>query len=564
MKKTTLLFLSIIILFTAAHAQHGEYVRKSISSVESVWIKPGAEQGISLNYPFFEFMVENYIEMARFDYNEIPTALLDEFRRKANQLETINENTMAKLLEETVGQEILDILNDPEVMQNRGLALRDESAWQTFAATKARSIGLTVEELEILMNSAYLYLPFISSITLSDTPPATAALARALTGRSDDDNYYVTISGGIVWFAVNVSPQGEVSINELLSVEAYAFGSAEKRSTNTFRFGTESWRLNDRNYALYNATQAWVRNLAVKTQEIPDFQLMSSILEVLPRKRYSLGIGIQEGVYVDDLFELVEESVDEMGETQYERVGFTRITSVGDNREDAYNYSTATQMLGRSQGVGVLAREYPRVGVDLKITMGVSEVFIPANEFTWLGTDITQTFDIDLTYAYNLAPITGTSQSFLTLDLGFGFPMDYEKWNDDVSPFVGSVYLGYNKKFWFGGRHNIGITLGGGTDAFRYSYGSDNSLTLFSLGGRVGAGYEVLLGPVFGLHISGGYKLAGNPFWARWEVGGSSVDFPVGDTELLLGGPYFSAGFNYSLRQLPFNLFGFLDGFRKY
>ncbi len=560
MKTATLCIFLIITMFSSGFAQHGEYVRSSISSVESVWIKPGAEKGISLNYPFFEKMVEHYIEMARFDYNELPESLLSDFRTRANELPAIDESAIADLLEETVAREILAILNDPEVMQNRGLALRDESAWQTFAATKARSIGLTIEELEILMNSAYIYLPFIRSIELTDSPPLT----RRLTG--DSDNHYVNIEGGIVWFSVNVAPDGEVEISELLAVSAEAYGSAEKGKRHTFRFGNERTELSSSDYALYDATQAWVRNLSVKTQEVPEFQLQAGIVEVLRGGRYSLGIGRQEGVYLDDMYELVEVHVNSEGQEEYQRVGFTRITNVGDNTEDHYNYSTATQLLGRSQGVGVIAREYPRVGYDLRIKLGVSQgIEIPATEFHWLLTDITETFDLDISYAYNLAPITGTSQSFLSLDLGFGFPMEYETRPDiDVTAFTGHAYLGYTKKFWFAGRHNIGMNLGAGTDAFRYSFDSDNSLTLFAPGGRAGLDYEILLSPALSFNMGAGYKYTFDPFWASWEVNGSSVDFPVSDTEMFLGGTYMTAGFNYSLRQIGFNLFGFLDGLRSY
>ena len=38
--------------------------------------------------------------------------------------------------------EIVEILNNPDVVKNRGAALKDESALQSFAATKAKSLGL--------------------------------------------------------------------------------------------------------------------------------------------------------------------------------------------------------------------------------------------------------------------------------------------------------------------------------------------------------------------------------------------------------------------------------------
>ncbi len=574
MKLFSLCLVVSFTLFSTGFAQHGEYVRKSISSVESVWMQPGAEQGITLDYPFFEKMIASYVEMSRFDYNQLPEPLTKEFRQKVNQISEVDQNVLASLLQKTVGQAILDILNDPEVMQNRGLALRDEAAWQTFAATKARSVGLTSEELEILLNSSYIYLPYIKSIRLADSQAGAGSfdgsrLARSLMRSADETeetpHHFVYIEGGIIWYAVNVSPRGDVNISQLLAVSANAHGSAEAGKKHTFRFGNESWELDARKYALYHATQTWVRQLAVETQQIKDFQLLASIVEVLPSRRYSLSIGRAEGVYVDDMFELLEVRLTPEGEETFNRVGFSRITRVGDNTRDQFNYSTATQLLGRRQGIGVIAREYPRIGYELRITAGYSDgLLIPAGEqLPWLKSDITEAVNFDLSYAYNLAPITGNSQSFLTMDIGLGIPINFES-DDEISAFLVDVYLGYTKKIWFAKRSNIGFRFGGGVDAFRYSSDSDNSLTLFSAGGRAGLDYEYLLGPSLSFTMGAGYKFTTQPFWSSMEIDGETVELPVEDIDIFLGGLYFSAGFNYSLRNVGLNLFGFLDGLRPY
>jgi len=575
MKQLLLCLVLSLAIFSPATAQHGEYVRKSISSVESVWIKPGAEQGIRLDYPFFENMMSSYIEMSRFDFNQLPEPLIKEFRERIGQMSDADEETLAELLQETVGDAILDILNDPEVIQNRGLALRDESAWQTFAATKARSVGLTAEELEVLMNSSYIYLPYIRSLRLATsrsqagttTPDASrlaSSLMRSTSESEETDNHYVYIEGGIIWYAVNVSPDGEFNISQLLSITANAYGNAERGKTHSFRFGNERWELDSRRYALYEATQTWVRQLGIDTQQIKDFQLRASIVEVLPSHRYSLGVGRAEGVYVDDLYELVEVRLTPDGDETFHRVGFSRITRVGDNTEDIYNYSTARQLTGRRQGIGVIAREYPRIGYDLRITAGFSEgLRIPADQFFWLESDITESINFDLSYAYNLAPITGTSQSFLSMDIGFGIPVNFES-RDETSAFLVNVYLGYNKKYWFARRSNLGFRFGGGVDGFRYSSDSDNSLNLFSAGGRLGMDYEYMLGPSLSFTIGAGYKFTTQPFWASQEIDGETVELPVEDIDLFLGGLFYSAGFNYSLRNVGVNLFGFLDGMRPY
>lgn len=578
MKKLVTICVAIIVFpLLGFSQQQGDYVRKSITSVESVWMKPGSQQGIRLDFPFFNRMVEAYIEMPRFDYNELPDTLLTDFRNRANALSTINENSIANLLQETVGEEILGILNDPEIMQARGLALRDESAWQTFASTKARSLGLTTDELETLMNSSYIYLPFITKIELTDREPIGRALLSEIMPAADADNHYVYIEGGIVWFSVNVNPQGEVSIKELLAVSASAHGSREKGDSGTFRFGNETWSLSDTQYALYDATQAWVRNLGVKTKEIPEFILTANIVEALPRKRYSLDIGKREGVYVDDIYQLLEVRLNEQGQEELKPVGYTRVVKVGDNREESYNYSTANQLLGREQGVGIVAREYPRVGYDLKVRLGATQGLnltlqeVPGLSF-FSQTDIENSTDFQLVYAYNLAPITGRSQSFLDLDLRIGFP-EYtrrttgQRTIDNVSILLGQAYLGYTKKYWFGGRHNVGFNLGGGLDFLTYKVEYtiwDEDLTMYTIGGKFGLDYEFLITPALSFGIGGGYKVTTEPFFFEYKINNVSWGGTVSDVDMGLGGAYFHFGINYSLRQMGFNLFGFLDGFKEY
>ncbi len=582
MKVTGVLLLILFAVQTNAYSSSPDYTRSAISSVESVWIKPGAQTDMALDFGFFETMMALYVEMPRFDYNELPDVVVDRFRNRVSRMDVVDDQDLSEILQETVGQAILDILNDPEIMESRGLALRDESAWQTFASTRARSVGLTVEELELLMNSSYVYLPYVSSITVSRSQSESRqslrrGLIRAL--QSDDESAdgqsasstshnTVRIEGGIIWFSVNVSPDGEVTISKLLDVSASASGRAEIGREHTFRIGNDSWDVNSRTYALYEATQNWVRQLGVETRGIPEFQLSGGIVEVLSGRNYSLALGRREGVYLDDMYELVEVRRNEDGTESTETVGYVRITDVGDNTTDHFNYSTASQLIGGRQGVGVTAREYPRIGYDLRITMGFSEDFlIPASQmFGWLQTDVTRSFDLQLSYAYNLAPVTGVSQSFLSVDIGIGFPIEYERAPafDDSSLLFFDFYFGYTKKYWFAGRNNIGLRFGAGLDAMLFSADDDNSLSLFSAGGRASLDYELLLGPAWSFSVGAGYKLSTRPLWASLELGGESLDFDFDNSEINLGGLFFTAGITYSIRNTGLNLFGFLDGFRSY
>ena len=182
--------------------QQGKYVRKSISSLESVWFKPESLSGLEFDAKTFDKFIDFYVELDRFDYNVLPANLIQDFHREAKSIDSLSAGTLAKILESTVTSKIVEILNDPDVMKKRGEALKDESAFQSFAATKAKSLGLTINELKILMNSAYIYLPFISSATKE----------------SDGADYLsITLEGGIIWWQMKTASNGNTSVEQVLS-----------------------------------------------------------------------------------------------------------------------------------------------------------------------------------------------------------------------------------------------------------------------------------------------------------------------------------------------------------
>ena len=159
-----LLIISILLL-SLLEAQQGKYDRKSISSLGMMWDN-GELKVVDENY---KNLINSYIEVSRFDYNILPKRIVSHFYEKSINIDDLNE--IESLLEETVIQDVVKILNDPDIKMNRGLALKDESAFQSFAAKKGKSLGLTVDELKSLMNSAYIYMPFITKSEISILRP---------------------------------------------------------------------------------------------------------------------------------------------------------------------------------------------------------------------------------------------------------------------------------------------------------------------------------------------------------------------------------------------------------
>jgi hypothetical protein len=83
-------------------SQQGNYVRKSVSSLESVWYKPGSLSGLKFDSKNFDVFMDYYIETPRFDYNILPSGLLQDFRKEANALNEVSSEALSKVLENTV------------------------------------------------------------------------------------------------------------------------------------------------------------------------------------------------------------------------------------------------------------------------------------------------------------------------------------------------------------------------------------------------------------------------------------------------------------------------------
>ena len=587
--KTTKI-IAVVTMFTCLgcvlSAQQGKYVRKSVSSLESVWFKPGSVGGLQFDSKTFDKFIDFYIEVERFDYNVLPDNLIQDFRREANSIEEVSADAISEVLQNTVTSKIVEILNDPDVMKERGTALKDEAAFQSFAATKAKSLGLTTEELKTLMNSAYIYLPFISSAKKESKDKGTT-----LT---------VTIEGGIIWWQMEMDDEGTTSVEQVVSATTTGTGSVDPTEKELlteksawpkdFQFGNEKWSTTPEQYAQNDAMLAFCKNLGVKTKQIDDFKLTAQIVEA-SGKKYGFPLGFREGVHLDDGFHIVEYEEDAEGNESKVEKGFVRVSKTGDNNSDPNDYTYAKQLLGSKVSEGTIVMEHPRLGMQARYNMGLTAGSSITPEHTSLSPagidanvlaeEATSQFGGNVIFSYNLAPIIGVTQTFVDMDIGFGIPVaKYDVPSGEVpsaAAFVLSPYLGLTKKF--GGRMYASATLGAGVDmltiAGTYSYFStdyDYTLAIMAPGFKVGGEAGMMLTPDLSLVASANLKLglapmAGTLTWdeSEYEIDDLSAYEGGGEnTPLKMGGLTITIGASYELGELPFNLFGFLDPLKKH
>ena len=622
MKKNLTLIITLISLVAFIFPQQGEYTRKSVSSLESVWVKSGALKGVSnFDYKTFDKFIDFYVEVERFDYNVLPDGMLNDFRSEANSLSDFSVDALAGVLESTVATKIVDILNDPDVMQARGSALKSESALQSFAATKAKSLGLTTEELATLMNSAYIYLPFITS----------------MVQETEGNDVSLKMNGGLIWWQVKTGDDGSISVEKVLSAETMGMSTVDKSAKNSltgqplynkFTFGNDSWATSPEQYAQNDAMLAFAKNLGVKTKKIDAFKLSAQIAET-DGKKYGFPLGFREGVHLDDGFDLVEFSEDAEGNEVANRVGFIRVSKTGDNNEDPSAFTYGKQIMGSKQDIGAVVMERPNLGIDLRVKVGYTTGMNILDEHTtvfdpwalnylsyysaWAGDDVslddfvnyynanyalvggeigpaisdsvvTSGPTVSLLFSYNLAPIIGMSQTFLNVDVDVTLPASLPAAGATAITTVISPYTSITKKF--GGRMNLAVNVGGGIDmlamtgaqTYGYLYPVTYTYTMgiMAPGVKFGAELGYMLTPELSLNFGARYKLGLPPMSVSYILDdGAGNEYDLSDqfadasdildySELNMGGMTFNLGVSYTLSELPINLFGFLDPFKKY
>jgi hypothetical protein len=515
----------------------------------------------------FNHFMEFYIEVPRFDFNKLPKNQIDAFVTQANSLSEVNTEKLSEVMTNTIVKDILRILNDPDVKLNRGKKLKSEADLQSFAATKAKSLGLTTEELKTLMNSAYIYLPYVT---------------KFLT-KQDGDDLTINIDGGIIWWKLNVSPNGEIEVKKVLDASTKAVNTINLAAKNTltgekvkyteYSFGDKTFKTTPQTYVQGGAMLAFAKNLSVKTKELEDFKLQAQVAEKTDNE-YSFKLGLAEGVHLDDGFFLVELTEDEEGNEKSVQMGFLRIAKTGKNNEDRTALSLAKQLYGEDGDIGSLVMEHPRLGMDVRARFGLkSGLRIPA-EYTLgiLENDVTSATMLDIDFSYNLAPIINKSQTFLDFGFSIGFPnsaLTQEAKDLKVAAALWDIGMGVSKKFWMG-RTNIPVGVMINYQSF--SLGSEDfQFNISSLGLSLTSGFEYMFNANTVFHAGVEMNMSTRPGRLSITYEGeeiASLDDPDAVAEmypeLFLGGWGFKFGVDYALGELPFDLFGFLDPKKKY
>ena len=144
-----------------------------------------------------------------------------------------------------------------------------------------------------------------------------------------------------------------------------------------------------------------------------------------------------------------------------------------------------------------------------------------------------------------------------------------------AAPMLLSAYSGLTKKLWFGSS-NLGVSAGFGMESLTIADAAINyTFSARSLAVKVGVDFEKMITPELSINLGAQYKVAspvaqvGITLCEDCEELTWTPDEWLAQTGMDLGdmnlsGLGFTVGVNYALSELPVNLFGALDPFKKH
>jgi len=565
---------ALIIQAQEAPKEAGKYERKSVTYINALWLMDESAHQLSGEQAGFMLdKIKQGITMRRFDYNPVPESFVTDFVNQANALKfpPVPPGAMAQpglggfgavadpmldsitaIMERTVVPKILEVVDLNKEM--RADNLTSEQQRNSFMSDKAKSLGITMEDIDKVMNSAYIYIPLI----------------RRFNETMKDSSLTLSFDAGIIWF--RISTKGEKA-RAIPVVRKFTFSMGPGRLGKIYASSTGV--IDYKEFAFRSAVKNAVRNLVGATQEIPEFRLSGQVLEQ-GFMNVSFDLGKNEGVHIDDKYHIVEFTEEADGTISQKKNGWVMVTSVGDSNSKQ-GYKSKAQVIAGSPFTGAVLSEFPRIPIDIILK---GRMFAFKNDstkttglFDSLG--ITNAYGAGIDAQYDIGRSMGIPQLFFDIGFGMGWGsasgglilpglIDEPKLSSTgCMAFEGSLV----KKFYMGRfalmlqptftYQTVSVlsdkAIDNGTDTY---YRATNS----NLGFAANAGLEFALGAAVNFGLGVGYQLLGiNKDWdvesktgsgGSWNKFGSTYTNDIG---LNYTGLTAQIYFTWSVPGLPFD-----------
>lgn len=346
--------------------------------------------------------------MGRWDINPLPASFIDTYAKRA-EANPRNVADLRNALSQTLIPRIQSIL-ELNALQ-RAEQYIDEADRRQFISEKAKELSLTESDIRQVMNSAFIAVPFISFLSEKRT----------------EEKVSVELVPGVAWYHVKKDESGRLKAEHLADV-GLPQATSEKFKKTVFDRKTLQQRRVTLSYsqARYNAIKKGLEDVTpfiiAQTKALPPFSLKTTIAAVKGRRiEFSLGSG--DDVDLDDMYHLAEYHLNDDGKPILKRVGFARVSSVGNSRTGRATYASVI----RTKAVlvpGITLLERPGVGISLTMGAGIKVLKFASGRIVHGGREYYNLPDsgdvylptLNLGLSQNLAKSTGISQLFLNLD----------------------------------------------------------------------------------------------------------------------------------------------------
>ncbi len=520
-KKNIILIFLLLFFYLQLSAQSEKYTRKSISSVNTLLYINGCKKLPKNADLSFLSIVQQSIQLKRFDYNEVPDQVTRNFRSQIAQHPSISKEEIEKIVEETMLPEIIKILDYEKEIRAKELV--SEAEKNSFISIKAKEIGITAEHLEQIFNSAYIYIPFLSNYKV----------------KKNKKSYTVSMSGGLIFYHIVYGDNPKI---EKIATVHSSVSTSEDKDDNS--------KKNTIAQALKDASRIMGQNLQIRIKELPMFKLSTPIVEVDGRN-IKFPLGKNEGIKLDQPYYVGEWIQNNSGKIKFSKDGFVRIGKVADPSKKGQYLSSAWAVHKGDWIRGMTIVEHPRIGIDVSLKPRVFNLNIEKGIFVnddinddglaVVFNDYNETvLGIDLDIQTNIAPLTNKRQSFLVFgvtgavvgvrsevytrkeifdlfDLGFITVDHFTKQNNSFAAYFNG-YLGYLKKYYLGpmAMHTEFLLGIQGLSVDGSLGGEDIDIINYGFGGRVNLGLEIAVNIDWNIGVFAGYNLF--PAMDLWYV----------------------------------------------
>lgn len=491
----------------------GKYFAKTIAYYDkAVLIGEMLKVPSERKQKYFAFLLERQIKLPRFYWESLPVEVVSNFTEVCSHKKYGSVDELKKDVEHYLAPELIKILDINKEI--RALELVTEAERNSFIATKAKSLGISAEKVERIMNSGYVVVPFIEKYATSKD---TIVKTVEVDGKRKEIRVpaiKVALQGGLVFFKVNFK-DNQYSVKPDFAIDK------DGESIFEIKGGNEAAA---EDTAFMNVVSSVIYGFELTMRNI--FKLYAPISEV-GFNSVSFPLGKKEGIKIDDGFDVVE-MVEQPNEgIKLRRVGFVRVTRVADNTRRS-RFSRAQIIIG---GVfwgrlerGMMVEERPRFPFDFVFAGYLSPVGIEVGKFGLRSKvdDMLRGVDNDTLeiksvgkFAYtgrfnfnlNLSNIGNlqSPQIWLILGVSFGaIPLKAKFFDKDVKAAVfGSFNLSLMKKFYF---RRLALAFESGVSLSNFEFSIEKKIDSDSVkyalspskwffGGVAGAGFEFVLSP---------------------------------------------------------------------